>query len=334
MRRKLLTEAVKKTPSLMAREKQSSSSDAYYIVIRGKKYDRRMVELADGLTQGRGDGRISINDAKNLLRVVKDANNYSDTEKRTMEYIRRNYRFTKEGDEFFRTEIRKWAASKKGRKKSAPAQAKSAPPVAPAPAALVAEPAEVSTPAAPAKKPSAWKVLLLALLLLIALAALFYFIVYRSGCAVPKQEATAPTVEAPPVATTQTPQAPAPTEAGVPTASAELRDFVAAQKLAFRAEKTELTAASVPVLDALAERLKKENARIRVTGHSCALGPKSINQKISEKRAQVVKDALVGRGIAAERIETRGAADSEPAGDNRTVAGRVASRRVTFSIIP
>ncbi|HNL54224.1 MAG TPA: hypothetical protein PKI36_07405, partial [Turneriella sp.] len=65
----------------MARAKESTPSDSYYVVIRGKKYDRRMVELADGLTQGRGDGRISINDAKNLLRVVKDANNYSDTEK-------------------------------------------------------------------------------------------------------------------------------------------------------------------------------------------------------------------------------------------------------------
>lgn len=318
----------------MAREKESPSSDSYYIVIRGKKYDRRMVELANGLTQGRGDGRISINDARNLLRVVKDANNYSDTEKLTMEYIRRNYKFTKEADEFFRTEIRKWAAGKKGRKKSAPAQAKSAAPVAPAPAAVVTEPAAVSTPAASAKKPSAWKEILLALVLLIALAALFYFIVYRSGCATSKQDAAAPTVEAPPVTATPAPQATAPAETAAPAASADLREFVSAQKLAFRAEKTELTSASGPVLDALAERLKKENARIRVTGHSCALGPKSINQEISEKRAQVVKDALVSRGVAAERIETRGAADSEPLGDNRTVAGRVASRRVTFSIIP
>ncbi len=324
----------------MAREKESPASDAYYIVIRGKKYDRRMVELANGLTQGRGDGRISINDAKNLLRVVKDANNYSDTEKLTMEYIRKNYKFTKEGDEFFRTEIRKWAASKPKKKQSVASKAPKAAPlqVTPAPVAQHAEPSAVtSAPAVqPAKKASAFKEILLALLLLIALAALFYFIVYRSGCATPKPETTAQTVEAPPAATPQATPAPAPAaaEPAAPAASAELREFVAAQKLAFRAEKTELTPASATVLDALAERLKKENARIRVTGHSCTLGPKSINQEISEKRAQVVKDALVSRGVAADRIETRGAADSEPVGDNRTVAGRVASRRVTFSIIP
>lgn len=80
-------------------------ADSYYTVIKGKKYDRRMLELAEGLTSGRGDGRISIADAKNLLRVVKDSNNYSTTEKLTMEYIRKHYKFTKEGDEFFRNEI-------------------------------------------------------------------------------------------------------------------------------------------------------------------------------------------------------------------------------------
>ncbi len=318
----------------MARQKNASSSDAYYLVIRGKKYDRRMVELADGLTQGRGDGRISINDAKNLLRVVKDANNYSDIEKQTMEYIRKNYKFTKEGDEFFRTEIRKWAASKQGKKK--PAAAKAKPVAAAAAPPVITEPSPAaSAPASqPAKKASAWKEILLALVLLIALAALFYFIVYRSGCVGTKPETAAATTEAPTAAAPPATPAPAVAETAAPGASAELREFVAAQKLGFRAEKTELTAASAPVLDGLAEKLKKENVRIRVTGHSCALGPKSINQEISEKRAQVVKEALVSRGVAAEKIETRGAADSEPVGDNRTVAGRVASRRVTFNIIP
>jgi hypothetical protein len=37
-----------------------------------------------------------------------------------MEYIRKHYKFTKEGDEFFRNEIRKWAAKKTTGKKSKP----------------------------------------------------------------------------------------------------------------------------------------------------------------------------------------------------------------------
>jgi len=318
----------------MARQKSASSSDTYYLVIRGKKYDRRMVELADGLTQGRGDGRISINDAKNLLRVVKDANNYSDIEKQTMEYIRKNYKFTKEGDEFFRTEIRKWAASKHGKKK--PAAAKDKPVAAAAVTRVITEPSPAaSAPASqPAKKASAWKGMVVVLVLLILLAALFYFVVYHSSCAPHKKETAVRSAEAPTTATLPATPTPAVAETATSAATAQLREFVAAQKIAFRSGKTELNAASARILDALADRLKREPVRMLIKGHSCVLGSKELNQKISEQRAQIVKEALIRRGVKADRIEARGVADSEPAGDNRTAAGRVASRRVTFSIIP
>jgi outer membrane protein OmpA-like peptidoglycan-associated protein len=288
-----------------------------------------MIELADGLTQGRGDGRISINDAKNLLRVVKDANNYSDIEKQTMEYIRKNYKFTKEGDEFFRTEIRKWAASKPQKSRAELAIAQNATPGAVEAPTNTVKKAERS-PAALAKsdrteaKSPVAKKLLIALLGLLVLAVLIYFLFYRSGFIATK------TVGAPPVLTPATKPARAPAAA----ASAELREFVAAQKISFDSGKTDLTAASARTLDALAERLKKEPARILVKGHSCVLGSKALNQKISERRAQVVKAALIRRGVAADSIQARGVADSEPAGDNRTAAGRIASRRVTFSVIP
>ena len=84
----------------------------YYKTIDGKKYDGELLEAADKAVEGAGDGRISLADAKNLLEEVKDGGSYTDTEKDTMEYIRDNYKWTPEADEWFRTEIRKWAASK------------------------------------------------------------------------------------------------------------------------------------------------------------------------------------------------------------------------------
>lgn len=90
----------------------------YYKTIKGKKYDAELLSLADGMTRGKGDGRISLSDAKKILKTVKDSNTYSDVEKATMAYIRDNYKFTPESDKWFRTEIRKWAA---GKGKSAPA---------------------------------------------------------------------------------------------------------------------------------------------------------------------------------------------------------------------
>jgi LysM repeat protein len=84
----------------------------YYKKIRGKNYDKKTIDTAEASVQGKGDGRISLNDAKKILRTVKDSNDYSDIEKSTMKYVRDHYAFTPEADHWFRGEIRKWAASR------------------------------------------------------------------------------------------------------------------------------------------------------------------------------------------------------------------------------
>ncbi len=85
---------------------------AYYRTIKGKTYDKSLLDAADKSVRGKGDGRISLSDAKKIFALVNDSGGYSDTEKRTMQYIRDNYDFTPESDKWFRGEIRKWAASK------------------------------------------------------------------------------------------------------------------------------------------------------------------------------------------------------------------------------
>lgn len=84
----------------------------YYKTIDGKKYDGELIELAEKLTAGSGDGRISMEDAKQILEAVMDGDSYTDIEKDTMSYFRENFKWTEAADEWFRTEIRKWAATK------------------------------------------------------------------------------------------------------------------------------------------------------------------------------------------------------------------------------
>ena len=55
---------------------------------------------------------LGQNSAQKLLGAVKDANKYTDIEKATMKYIRDNYKFTDASDQWFRTEIQKWAGTK------------------------------------------------------------------------------------------------------------------------------------------------------------------------------------------------------------------------------
>ncbi len=85
---------------------------SYYRQIDGVKYDDGLLKAAEEAVAGRGDGRISLDDAKKLLEEVKDGNSYTDIEKKTVAYIRDNFKWTDEADAWFRTEIRKWAATK------------------------------------------------------------------------------------------------------------------------------------------------------------------------------------------------------------------------------
>jgi len=87
-------------------------SESYYKTIKGVRYDKGILDAADRSVSGQGDGRISLKDAKEMMTSVKDGGKYTDTEKTTIAYVRDNYKFTTEADDWFRTEIRKWAAKK------------------------------------------------------------------------------------------------------------------------------------------------------------------------------------------------------------------------------
>jgi OOP family OmpA-OmpF porin len=50
-----------------------------------------------------------------------------------------------------------------------------------------------------------------------------------------------------------------------------------------------------------------------VTGHTDRLGSQQYNQKLSEKRAEVVKSYLVSKGVPVDKIETMGAGKTQPA---------------------
>jgi OmpA-OmpF porin, OOP family len=75
-----------------------------------------------------------------------------------------------------------------------------------------------------------------------------------------------------------------------------------------------VSASSTKTVDDLATVLQAyPSARIRVVGHTDSLGTPATNQTLSESRASAIKDALVAKGIAADRIETSGEAATSPA---------------------
>lgn len=70
-----------------------------------------------------------------------------------------------------------------------------------------------------------------------------------------------------------------------------------------------------------------------VIGHADDTGSVAFNQRLSERRARVVKAYLVSLGIASERIYTEGKGESQPLDDNSKAAGRLANRRVELELV-
>ncbi|MBR5883471.1 MAG: OmpA family protein [Mailhella sp.] len=73
---------------------------------------------------------------------------------------------------------------------------------------------------------------------------------------------------------------------------------------------------------------------ILVAGHTDSTGSEEYNMKLSQQRADSVKNALVQRGVAPQRISAVGYGEGQPVGDNNTEFGRQQNRRVEVRINP
>jgi outer membrane protein OmpA-like peptidoglycan-associated protein len=97
----------------------------------------------------------------------------------------------------------------------------------------------------------------------------------------------------------------------------------------FSVNKAELSSGGVRNVQKLADFLNQYPQRkVLIEGHTDSTGSLSINQPLSERRADAVRTALVGMGISGDRIQTRGYADAHPVASNNTAAGRQLNRRV------
>jgi OmpA-OmpF porin, OOP family len=86
------------------------------------------------------------------------------------------------------------------------------------------------------------------------------------------------------------------------------------------------------LLDALATGLLASAASaITVIGHTSSEGSDVYNVELSQRRAEAVVAAIVGRGISAARVSAEGRGEKQPIADNVTEAGRSLNRRVEIA---
>jgi outer membrane protein OmpA-like peptidoglycan-associated protein len=79
---------------------------------------------------------------------------------------------------------------------------------------------------------------------------------------------------------------------------------------------------------------KRRRLRAQVVAYTDSIGGANANQSLSDQRAQAICDALGAGGIAAYRLQQRGAGATDAVASNQTPQGRVENRRIEIEFRP
>jgi outer membrane protein OmpA-like peptidoglycan-associated protein len=109
-------------------------------------------------------------------------------------------------------------------------------------------------------------------------------------------------------------------------------DFPKSQTLfgvEFRKGTAELAFESYQFLEPLVMKLKANpEVEIEVHGHTDAMGNYTKNMQLSQMRAEAVRQYLIAKGVASNKVRAVGFGSSSPIADNKTAAGRAQNRRI------
>jgi len=102
----------------------------------------------------------------------------------------------------------------------------------------------------------------------------------------------------------------------------------------FDTGKATLRPESFAALNDLFEVMRnKKKMVIEIAGHTDDVGDDESNMRLSQARAETVRNYLVGKGIAKERVTAKGYGETQPAVSNDSDKGRQQNRRTEVRII-
>jgi OOP family OmpA-OmpF porin len=105
-------------------------------------------------------------------------------------------------------------------------------------------------------------------------------------------------------------------------------------KIVFAPGSTDVDSSADDTLDRLAKALKDcEDMQMEIGGHTDSQGRETMNQQLSQARANAVLDALLARRVVGVKFTAKGYGEEEPIADNDTEEGREANRRITFKLL-
>lgn len=102
----------------------------------------------------------------------------------------------------------------------------------------------------------------------------------------------------------------------------------------FQLDSDRLTAPARQTLDEVARALSAQpELSVEIDGYTDSTGPAAYNRRLSQRRAEAVKNYLVSKGVKAEALSAKGYGASHPLASNKTAEGRALNRRVEFVVL-
>jgi outer membrane protein OmpA-like peptidoglycan-associated protein len=118
------------------------------------------------------------------------------------------------------------------------------------------------------------------------------------------------------------------------TVATQVNTAIVLKNVYFKYDSAILQDEAIPSLDDLAEQMRASpTLHIRVKGHTSSEGADDYNERLSAARARSVRQYLIKKGIAADRIEAQGYGETRPLTDNDTEEHMALNRRVEFEIV-
>lgn len=101
----------------------------------------------------------------------------------------------------------------------------------------------------------------------------------------------------------------------------------------FEFDRASLRPDAIVILDEASTVLERRNdISVDIVGHTDSIGTEKYNQGLSERRAKSVYDYFISKGIAADRLTTKGFGETKPVFSNATREGRAKNRRVELYV--
>ncbi len=113
-----------------------------------------------------------------------------------------------------------------------------------------------------------------------------------------------------------------------------LNEALSLEPITFETASAVITPEGVVALQGTVEfLLANPEVRLSIEGHTDDEGTTDSNQRLSQNRADSVRDFLIEQGVAADRLETAGFGENRPVASNDTPEGRAANRRIEFRLL-